>query len=45
MQLLTSGSEEGNLSGLELIPGYFEKLGKKESKNKSTSHGLELCRV
>ena len=34
MQLLTSGSEEGNLSGLELIPGYFEKLGKKNQKTK-----------
>jgi len=34
MQLLTSGSEEGNHSGLELIPGYFEKLGKKNQKTK-----------
>lgn len=26
MQLLTSGSEEGNLEGLNLIPGFFKKF-------------------
>ena len=28
MQMLCDGSEEGNLSGLSLIPGYFKKFDK-----------------